>query len=904
MTQYGSTHYAPSSAIDPEIEALVLSALEHPPRDRQEFLQQATDDPELRQRVEELLQLHARGDEHIGRLTNRLNSLDAPASTIPERVGPFRIERELGRGGMSVVYLGVRDDGQFAQQVAIKFLPTGPALQSVLRRFESERRILAAMEHPNLARLIDGGISAEGWPYFIMEYVDGEPITHYCDNHRLTVSQRLQLFRQVLDVVQYAHQNLVVHRDLKPTNILVTNDGRVKLLDFGIAKVLDDRVVTAETTLITQLGGRPLTPAYASPEQITGDPITTASDVYSLGVLLYQLLTGCSPYRSFTDQPNRIREAVLTEVPANPSIRVLEAGAGPAGQTGEACTRSPALLRATTPALLARQLRGDLDVICQVALRKEPRHRYVTVDQFAADIDRHQQRLPVQARAGNWRYRAGRFLRRHATALSIGILVPMVTLAALLVHAERLSVERDRAEAAAQRAAGEAAKAQQVSDYLVSLFEAADPANAAGREITAVELIQRGVEEAEGLTDDPVLQAAMFRVLGLVNQALGRYQEGNELLTRALAILESVPGAPLPEQAGVLSELAVSHFRLGQFELAEQFNRSALAMLPVGDALNRAPVLTNLGIVHILTSRYDEAQSLLEQAIQVHQAGNPGTPEHATALNALGTLLSRQARHTEALAMLEEAVDLRTSLFGTDHPATSIAVSNLGIALLEAGDPASAEVKLMQALAVDQRLLGEDHPSLALLLTQVASAKRDLGNTAEAIDYLNRALEIHRAHFEANHPGTATVLSGLGTAHLLREEWSQAETALEQAIAIVEQTYGPGSRELSIDLFQLGFVRLRQQRTDEAEVLLQKSRNIALQLFGEQHVLSARPLRYLAEIHWLRGEPAPAQALGRQSLAVLQQEFGAGHAEVMELRAWLDDIDRGPEVAVPLNSSP
>ncbi len=904
MTESSRTQSVHSSAIAADVEALVLSALEHSPADRHEFLLQATNDPNVRKQVEELLQLHARGDEHIGRLASRLNALEPPAPTIPERVGPFRIERELGRGGMSIVYLGVRDDGQFAQQVAIKFLPTGPALESVLRRFESERRILAAMEHPNLARLIDGGISAEGWPYFIMEYVDGLPITRYCDDQRLSVSQRLELFRQVLEVVQYAHQNLVVHRDLKPTNILVTAEGRVKLLDFGIAKVLDDSAVTADTTLVTQIGGRPLTPAYASPEQIAGDRITTASDVYSLGVLLYQLLTGHSPYRIAADQPNRIREAVLTEVPTNPSIRVREAGKGRAERVPEAGAANPALLRATTPALLARQLKGDLDVICQVALRKEPGRRYATVEQLAADLDRYRQRLPVQARAGDRRYRAGRFLRRHALALSIGILVPMVTVGALLVHVDRLGVERDRAEAAAQRAANEAAKAQQVSDYLVSLFEAADPANAAGREITAIELIQRGVEEAEGLTGDPWLQAAMFRVLGLVNQALGRYQAGSDLLARALAILESAPGTPLPEQAGVLSELAVSHFRLGQFEQAEQFNRAALAMLPEDDALNRAPVLTNLGIVHILTSRYDEAQSLLEQAIQVHQAGNPGTPEHATALNALGTLLSRQARHAEALAMLEEAVALRTSLFGTDHPATSIAVSNLGIALLEAGDPAGAEVKLMEALAVDQRLLGEDHPSLAMLLTQVASAKRDLGNTAEAIDYLNRALAIHQAHFEADHPGTATALSGLGTAHLLREEWSQAELALEQAIAIVERTYGPGSRELSIDLFQLGFVRLRQQRPDEAEALLQRSQAIALQLFGEQHVLYARPLRYLAEIRWLRGERAAAQTLGRRSLAILEQELGAGHVEVTELQSWLEDIDRSSEVVAPAHNSP
>jgi tetratricopeptide (TPR) repeat protein len=231
-------------------------------------------------------------------------------------------------------------------------------------------------------------------------------------------------------------------------------------------------------------------------------------------------------------------------------------------------------------------------------------------------------------------------------------------------------------------------------------------------------------------------------------------------------------------------------------------------------------------------------------------------------------------------------------------------VSNLGIALLEAGDPAEAEVKLMEALAIDERLLGEDHPSLALLLTQVAAAKRDTGDTAAAIEYLKRALATHRAHFGDNHPGTATTLSGLGTVYLLREEWVEAAPVLEQAIALVEQTYGPDSRELSIDLFQLGLVRLRQQQIEAAEPLLQRSRDIALQLFGDQHVLFARPLRYLAEIHWLRGESMTAQTLGRQSLAILEREFGAEQPEVLELQDWLQRFDRESTTAKPMFTSP
>jgi eukaryotic-like serine/threonine-protein kinase len=355
----------------------------------------------------------------------------ADDDALPEslhQIGAYRLTERLGAGGMSVVWKAQRNDGEFQQNVAVKLLRRWIDGDEMVQRFREERRILASLEHPNLARLLDGGVAGEGWPYFIMEYVDGVPITDYCDAGRLTVGQRLALLGQVLDVVQYAHRRLVVHRDLKPSNILVTRDGQVKLLDFGIAKVLDSERTAAGASDLTQVGGRPLTPAYASPEQITGEPISTATDVYAIGVLLYQLMTGASPDRVPADQPMRLHDAVLNQTPQNPSARVLHSGAGDV---------ELARLRGTTPGRLGRALRGDLDVICQVALRKEPDRRYATVEQLAADLDRHRQQRPVLARAGNWRYLAGRFARRHAWALAAGILIPTAALTGLALHAER-----------------------------------------------------------------------------------------------------------------------------------------------------------------------------------------------------------------------------------------------------------------------------------------------------------------------------------------------------------------------------------------------------------------------------------------------------------------------------------
>jgi len=809
-----------------------------------------------------------------------------PPPGMLEQIGPWQLTERLGAGGMSVVWKAERNDGQFQQTVAIKLLRRWIEDDETVQRFRAERRILAGLEHPNLARLLDGGVVGEGWPYFIMEYVDGLPITDYCDHHRLDVDARLELFGQVLDVVQYAHRRLVIHRDLKPSNILVTAEGRVKLLDFGIAKVLDREAMSATESKLTELGGRPMTPAYASPEQVTGEPITTASDVYALGVLLYQLLTGHSPYRAPPDQPMRLREAVLKEIPANLSARVLE-------NDGGMEPTDLAHQRDSTPARLARRLHGDLDVICQAALRKEADRRYATVEQLAADLERHHRRLPVAARAGNWRYLAGRFVYRNAWAIAAGVLIPLAALTGLALHVERLGTERDRAESAAAQAGHEATKARQVTEYLVSLFRSADPAQSAGRAVTAVELVERGVDEVEALADDPALQAEMFRVLGQVSQALGQYPQAAELLLRSLATLEDAPQPATLDRADVLADLGFVHFQLGRLEEAERFNREALARLPTDDALRRAPVLTNLGIVHIITSRYAGAEELLSEAIAAHEAGEPGSAAHATTLNALGTLLSRQGRHPEAIAMLQSATDMRMNLFGELHPATSVALGNLGMVIMESGDSAGGEIYLLQALAIDEQVLGYDHPSVAVLLNQLAATRRELRDQAGSIAYLERALAILRQHEDGASPAIASVLSGLGTAHLRFGEFDEAETYLEQAIAMEELVLGPDSRELAVDLVQLGTVLLAQSRLEDAELLLRRGLEVFTGLLSEDHALIGNALKYLAEVHRLRGRTDEALAIGQRSLEILTRGSSPDAPPVVELEQWVTALAAG-----------
>lgn len=884
------------------IDAVFSALLDLPPEQRAAALaEHCGDDDALANAVRRLLDAEQRSSAAFDSAAASVRALAEgavqpfpdDAAMIPpglQQVGAYQLTERLGTGGMSVVWKAERNDGEFQQTVAIKLMRRWIESGETLQRFRAERRILARLEHPNLARLLDGGVVGDGWPYFVMEYVDGVPITQYCDDHRLDVDQRLALFMQMLDVVQYAHRRLVVHRDIKPSNILVTADGRVKLLDFGIAKVLDQEAMSATESELTQVGGRPMTPAYASPEQITGEPVTTASDVYALGVLLYQLLTGRSPYRASPDQPLRLRAAVLGQTPPNPSIRVLEAG-----DDSDAGTH--ARRRGTTPRRLARRLRGDLDVICQVALRKEPERRYAIVEQLAADLERHRRRLPVLARAGNWRYLTGRFVRRNAWGLAAGVLIPLAVLIGIGVHVDRLSAERDRAEVAAVQAAREAAKARQVTDYLVSLFRAADPAHAAGREVTAVELVERGIDETGRLAEDPALQAEMFRVLGQVSQALGRYQSAAELLLRSLATLDAMPAPTTLDRADVLADLGFIHFQLGRLEESEQFNRDALAALPAGDALRRAPVLTNLGIVHIMTSRYQDAEVLLAEAIAAHESGAPGSAAHATTLNALGTLLSRQGRHGEAIAMLETALELRRVLFGELHPAISVSLGNLGIALIDAGEAAAAEPYLLQALEIDEQLLGYEHPSVAVLLNQVAAARRELGDVAGSLDHLQRALGILQQHEgeDGASPAIAMVLSGLGSGHLRLGAYEEAAGYFTETIAIEERVLGPNSRDLAVNLVQLGTARLGQGRHDEAEALYLRGLRILSDLLSEDDPRIGNALGYLAEVNRQRGQHEEAVAMGSRALEIYRAARSSDTTALAILERWLSAVELGEE---------
>jgi eukaryotic-like serine/threonine-protein kinase len=480
--------------------------------DRPDFLQRACGDDEgLRREVERLLAAYDDLGDIFDFDDEDSHEPGARPPGVPEVVGAYRIVREIGRGGAGAVYLALRDDEQFRKAVAVKLLRPGFQSTELLRRFRHERQILASVEHPSIAKLLDGGTTAEGLPYLVMEYIDGVPVDEYCETNQLSIAARLELFCKICAAVQFAHQNLVVHRDIKPGNILVTADGVPKLLDFGIAKLLDPSAFSL-TVDITHADSRPMTPEYASPEQIRGEPVTTASDVYSLGVLLYRLLTGRRPYRLRTEHLPELARAICEEDPARPSVVITERVADTDLHSARSETSKPATGGTTlTPERLRRQLRGDLDNIVLKAIRKEPHRRYVSAEQLADDIQRHLADLPVRAASDTVGYRAAKFLRRHRVGVATtAAFVIFVTAAAavLAIQAGTIARERDRSEASRLRAEREAARAGAINDFLLRTLGAANPFRGTGREVTLEAALRGAAATAQhAFADAPEIEA-------------------------------------------------------------------------------------------------------------------------------------------------------------------------------------------------------------------------------------------------------------------------------------------------------------------------------------------------------------------------------------------------------------
>lgn len=761
---------------------------------------------------------------------------DLPPDPAGQLIGPYRLVRSLGQGGMGEVFLAERAD-EFRQQVAIKLVRRGLLSRHIQGRLRQERQILASLDHPNIARLYDGGTTSDGTPYIVMEYVDGEPIDAYCNKRQLTIAQRLRLFTTVCSAVHRAHQNLIVHRDLKPSNILVTPEGVPKLLDFGIAKLLDDREMM-HTLAVTQADFRVMTPDHASPEQIRGELISTASDIYVLGVLLYELLAGCKP---MVMKGNRLAELerAICEDPPPPLAAVASGAAG----ISDSDALTIADQRSTTVAKLRRDLGGDLDNIVMMAMRKEPARRYSSVEQFAADVERFLGGLPVLARADSWGYRAGKFVRRHAfgVTLSAAFLVSLIGFAAAIyVQSQRIRAERDVAQSERERAEDERERAEAVSAFLIDSFRGADPfSSTGGSNVTAQQILRNGATRiTRELRDQPALQATMLDTIGSAYLGLGLPDDAKPLIEQGLSIRRSVFGA---------------------------------------DNMDVARSLYNLNRVYEKQGDLDRAEALARESLQINrrQTGAESI-ETAGSVCRLGVIKQEQGQLAEAEQLFNSCLRIRIARLGEHHREVTVPLDNLARIAWARNDTASAEKLLRQALEIDRhRPRGEEDPQSLRHLHRLAMVIYDRGDVAAAEPLFRRSVELHRKVLTPEHPETIDVMSSFGSFLLETDRLDEAQVILRDVLDIDRRKRGADHTFVGNDLQNLGRLAFRRQDYAQAE----KYCNEALSIYRARnlrpgHDLIAATLTMLGRTKLELGRAAEAEATLTQAVQSWKLEYG------------------------------
>jgi tetratricopeptide (TPR) repeat protein len=856
------------------------------PEAREAWLRSNITDPAERAELDALLAAHARTDA----------TLDRPLSHDPldvgRSVGGWRLQRELGRGGMGAVWLAEDANGRTA---AIKFIAGAFVPAALGTRFRREQRILASLEHPDIARLFDLGISDDGMPWLAMEFVDGLPLDRWWRERAPELRTRIRLVQQLCGAVQHAHQQLVVHRDIKPGNVLVRDDGCPVLLDFGIAKLLTDdsdpdRTGTAMPAL--------LTPRYASPEQLLGAPVGTASDVYSLGVVLYELLCQALPF----DSPGESWAAWVAEV----------------------TTRSPAPPSARGGSLV---LDRELDAIVLMALRKEPSRRYASATAFADDLQRYLDRKPVRARPDALSYRIAKFAQRHRVGVALG----SVALAALIGLGVRLAIENDRANAALEVSQRERARAEDTVAFLTGIFREADPTAGDGRELSARDVLERGLALLDARRLDPASRVAVLSTLGEIfvnagayaraealfeqarelaadlgkgerlradvlhglggaQQAAARHAEARITLIDALAQRREAYGMHSVEAADTAERLGATEQSLAHYDAARNAYDDALtirqSLLPADDP-RLADILLRLGSLHWSQGRYDAAEPYYRDALALRRRHPEQVADLARALDAAGALAHVRGRHVEAQAHYEEALALRRRVLGAQHRLTADTLGNLGALAYDRGDAAAAIPLLVDALAAQRIALGKDSPVVAKTLNNLALAYTARGQRSEARRALEHALAINRKAFGEGHQRVAGNLNNLGLVLLDAGEAREAEVHFAQALAILEPLLGGEDPQLGFALTNRARALIELGRGEDAEAILARALALRRRHLDASHPSLAETLTWYGVLRCDSGNAHAGATFLRDALALREQAFGQAHALTSQTSALL-----------------
>ncbi|MEO6393456.1 MAG: protein kinase, partial [Pyrinomonadaceae bacterium] len=792
-----------------KIKDVFVAALEKEPRERAPYLDECCGgDRTLRQEVETLLDAHSELDDFIEQPAFKVGDVFAQDDQQREKqFGSYRIIREIGVGGMGAVFLAERVDGEFEHQVAIKIIRQTMVDSDLARRFRRERQILASLNHPNIARLLDGGVTETGTPFLVMEYVKGEALTTFAQDQQLDLNARLHLFLDVCGAVAYAHRNLIVHRDLKPNNILVSSEGAPKLLDFGLAKLLDGDLTSDVAE--TQTGFRALTPAYASPEQFTGEAITTASDIYSLGTVFYELLTNERPFNFEGKNLEQIIRSISGSQPPLPSS-----------------------VKQQDPKAPAAKLAGDLDNIALKALRKEPERRYQSAEQFADDVERYLNGRPVLARPSTFRYRAEKFVLRNRVAVATASLVVLAVLAGLVatVWQSRVAArERDQARLAQ-------ARAEQLNTFLQSILSAASPEEK-GKDAKVIEVLNDAAQNIDAeFVGQPESKAQALLTIGQTYIQLGLMDEAEKMLRPALKLNLELYGESNHSTAASQAALAVPLLNRSKFEEAEGLLKQAIAterkLSPVGTK-NLAYALDVLGELYVQTGAFDKAKPLLEESVKSFDrllgipnadsafarislgrayayGGDPVGAENAyrnsvatfrqlparylmrlgIALVNLGYLLVNQGNYADGISMIDEADSIFVAKQGDSYP-TFESKSYLSNSYFFKGDLTQSVAYGIKAIALGRKLKLDNTSDFVAVLENVGTGLTRRGKPAEGEPFLREAVKITTDSPAKNGVSPAFAGSRLGECLVAQRKFAEAEPLLIKSSGELNTRLGP-----------------------------------------------------------------------------------------------------------------
>ena len=798
------------------------------------------------------------------KLNEDLKNPDEDGSRLINRhLGAYRITDKIADGGMSSVYLAERADGYFDQSVAIKIMRLGLETRESEQQFAKERQILASLNHPNIANILDGGVYEDGTPYLVMEYIEGLPLDEYCKNHNLSLEERINIFLTVCDAVKYAHRNLVIHRDLKPNNIFVTNDGHVKLLDFGIARLIEDH--NSPDSSRTQTAQQFLSLDFSAPELLTNDKITTSTDIYSLGIILHLLLTDSKPYQLKGSSLSDIERVITSDPVTKPSKKLHnDINADSANSTAPV---SP------------KKLKGDLDNIILKALYKEPGYRYQSVDELIDDLYNYLENRPVSARSATITYQMRKFFERNKILVSSTVLVLIFLTSATLfsIHQANIADENARiAQEERDRAQSEATKSEEVAGFLQDLFEAGDPF-AEGEDMTIADVLGRGAEKVEtDLEDQPEVRAELMRVIGNVYHSLGNFDQARSLLEQSVQVREDHYGLDHLELARGLNELGSLLRDKGDLAEAEALHRRALAIrrsqldemsIPVAESLN------NLAAVLYDADRYRESLPYYEEALEIFRYNYDDNHPHLAAItNNLANVYYEFNDYDRARQLYTETLQMDRDIYGEDHPHVATSLNNLGRALADIGLNDEADSMLVTSLQMRKQHLGEMHPFVAQSLYNIAILRSNQGDYDAADSLYNQALNIRRQELGEDHPRVATALNGLALMHQRRGDLNEAKTYFEEAQSII----GLSSHSVTRANLTVNYANLLRRMGDytSSETYLRQALDTLKSEFDTDHADIADTYSALGQTRHAMGYSEEALEYYREAESIYETVFG------------------------------